>query len=121
MSTKPNQSNSKIPTNSKAEAKVDNGKPTGGKAAVPAVVLHQVDVTDFKQNMRRMGPASLMSVGFHIVLLGLFWLLAPKGLADGPSESKDDTPVATESADDVKKDPFLTTDIDPAATEFDTD
>ena len=72
-------------------------------------------------DMRRMAPAGLMSVVFHIVLLGLFALLAPRGQAEGPTETKDETPVATESNDDTKKDPFLTTDVDPAGIEFDTD
>jgi hypothetical protein len=72
-------------------------------------------------DMRRMAPAGLMSVVFHIVLLGLFALLAPRGQAEVPTETKDETPVQTESADDAKKDPFLTTDVDPAAVEFDTD
>src|SRR5262249_60552071 len=35
--------------------------------------------------------------------------------------TKDETPVATESNDDPKKDPFLTTDVDPSGVEFDTD
>lgn len=100
----------------------NNNKPAGKpKAPAPVVTFHDVDRFDSQQNMRRLGPAGLMSVVFHLVLLGLFAILAPRGIQAVETEAKDTTPIATESQDDVRKDPLLTTDVDPAATEFDTD
>lgn len=104
-----------------------NNKPTKAapekkaKGPAPVVQFHELDRTDYQQNVRRLAPASLMSVVFHIVLLGLFALLAPRGSQAVEVETKDTTPIATESQDDIRKDPLLTTDVDPAATEFDTD
>src|SRR5437764_246558 len=98
-----------------------NNTPAKPKGPPPVVQVHELDNTDFKQNVRRLAPASLMSVVFHCVLLGIFALLAPKGIANVQTERKDDSPIATETQDEVRKDPLLTTDVDPAATEFDTD
>src|SRR5471032_1541862 len=84
-----------------AEISPEKGKPKG---ASPVIQVHELDGTDFQQNMRRLGPASLMSVVFHCVLLGLFAILAPKGTQAVETERKDDGAVATES-DDVRKDP----------------
>ena len=96
-----------------------NSKP---KASAPVVVAHDMGFHDGKKQLIRLAPAALLSVLFHIVLFGVFFLLAPSGQADTQLEKKDEpAPVNTDSADDVKKDPFLTTDVDPAAQEFDTD
>ncbi len=99
-----------------------NGAPEKSKPKGPAQVIHvhEMDATDYRQNMRRLVPAGLMSVVFHCVLLGLFALLAPRGIQAIETERKDDSPIVTESQDDVRKDPLLTTDVDPAATEFDS-
>jgi hypothetical protein len=45
----------------------------------------------------------------------------PKAKGAVPVIQVDEGDVATETAEEVRKDPLLTTDIDPAATEFDTD
>jgi hypothetical protein len=85
------------------------------KGAAFVVMVHELDRVDFKQNMRRLGPASFMSVVFHCVLLGLFAVLAPKGIMAVETERKDDGEVATETQDDARK--LLTSDFDPARTE----
>jgi hypothetical protein len=93
------------------------------KPAASVVVAHDLGMNDGGIEMVRFLPAALMSLVFHVGLIGVFFLLL--GLTEGgqPALEKtpDETPVATESTDDVKKDPFLTTDVDPAAQEFDTD
>ena len=94
MSTQP-----KDPVNSKATPSANN-KPKPG-AAASVVVAHEMAGADYSSEMRRALPAGGMSVCFHIVLLGLFALLAPRGHAGGGTENKDDVPVATESQDDV--------------------
>jgi hypothetical protein len=95
--------------------------PEKAKKGAPVIQVHELDGTDYQQNMRRLGPASLMSVLFHCVLLGLFYLLAPKGIQAVETERKDDGAVATETQEDIRKDPLLTTDIDPSMTEPDVD
>jgi hypothetical protein len=96
-----------------------NSKP---RPAPAVVVAHEMDYSDSKKQLARMVPAALASILFHAVLFGVFFLLAPSGQADTLMEKKDEpTPVNTDNADDNKKDPFLTTDVDPAAQEFDTD
>ncbi len=79
------------------------------------------DNTDRKQ-MIRMAPAAILSVLFHGVLLGLFMLLAPRGEAAPQTENDNNKELlAADQASDEKKDPLITTDIDPASLEPDTD
>lgn len=104
--------------NNKPAAAAKGAKPKG---SAPVVQFHELDGTDYNQNMRRLAPAGVMSVVFHLVLLGLCAILAPRGIQAVETEVKDTTPIATESQEEVRKDPLLTTDVDPAATEFDTD
>ena len=95
-----------------------NSKP---KPQAPVVVAHGLDSSGNKELVRLL-PAVVLSGLFHVVLFGAFFLLIPAGQADTQLEKKDEaTPVNTDSAEDSKKDPFLTTDVDPAAQEFDTD
>lgn len=97
----------------------NNSKP---KPAGAVVVAHDLEFHDGRKQLVRLVPAALLSVLFHVVLFGVFFLLAPSGQADTQLEVKDDaTPVNTDNAEPEKKDPFLTTDVDPAAQEFDTD
>jgi hypothetical protein len=97
----------------------NNSKP---KSTVPMVVAHELDYSDSKKQLVRLFPAAILSVLFHLVLFGVFFLLAPSGQAETQLEKKEDTtPVGTDTQETEKKDPFLTTDVDPAATEFDTD
>src|SRR5262245_21026778 len=96
-----------------------NSKP---KPVAPVVVAHEIDYSDTLKQLVRLGPAALLSVLFHVALFGVFFLLIPAGQADTEFEKKSELPpVNTDSAEDTKKDPFLTTDVDPAAQEFDTD
>jgi len=96
-----------------------NSKP---KPVAPVVVAHEIDFSDTRKQLVRLGPAALLSVLFHVVLFGVFFLLIPASKADTEFEKKSELPpVNTDAADDLKKDPFLTTDVDPAAQEFDTD
>src|SRR5438128_167528 len=96
-----------------------NSKP---KPIAPVVVAHEIDYTDSRKQLVRLFPAAILSVLFHVVLFGVFFLLIPSTQADTQLEKKEDTtPVGTDTIDDAKKDPFLTTDVDPAAQEFDTD
>jgi hypothetical protein len=104
---------------------VANGAPQNEKpktkGAAQVVQFHALDTTDYDQNLRRLAPASGMSVVFHLVLLGLFALLAPRGIQAVETEAKEESQITTETQDEVRKDPLLTTDVDPAATEFDVD
>src|SRR6476619_4076255 len=104
-------------TNAMSANKDKDPQESAAKGAAPVISVHELDGIDFEQNMRRLGPASLMSVVFHCVLLGLFAILAPKGIQAIETERKDDGAVATETQDDVRKENLLTTDIDPARTE----
>src|SRR4051812_32497693 len=116
MSTLPNDAQAtdgaaKTPANARP-------RPSG---AAPVVIRHDGESGDFKRNLRRLGPCVLMSVVFHIVLLGLFVLIAPRTQAEQTEAKAEESTIATETQEEVRKDPFLTTDVDPAATEFDTD
>lgn len=92
------------------------------KSPRPAVVVAHDMVPSEMKNLIRLAPAALFSLVFHGVLFGLFILLAPSSGAEKEVvATKEDTPLVTENNEDIKKDPFLTTDVDPAATEFDTD
>ncbi len=96
-----------------------NSKP---KPLAAVVVAHDMGYHDGRRQLARFIPAAIASGIFEAALFGLFFLLIPATQADVSLEKKDDvTPVGTETNDDVKKDPFLTTDVDPAAQEFDTD
>ena len=97
----------------------ENSKPANVAGAV--VVAHDLGMHDGVEVMRLL-PAASLSLVFHVVLFGIFFLLAPSGPAATQLErAPEEVPVATETVDDTKKDPFLTTDVDPAAQEFDTD
>jgi hypothetical protein len=98
---------------------LENSKPAQVAGAV--VVAHDLGGNDGVEVMRLL-PAASLSLVFHAALFGIFFLLAPSGPASTQLErAPDEVPVTTESVDDVQKDPFLTTDVDPAAQEFDTD
>ena len=73
-------------------------------------------VRHLQRNLRRLG---VRGVGF--LVLGLFALLAPRGIQAVETEAKEESQITTETQDEVRKDPLLTTDVDPAATEFDVD
>src|SRR5688572_4059376 len=95
-----------------------NSKP---KPMTPVVVAHGLDNTGNKELLRLL-PAVVLSGLFHVVLFGAFFLLIPSGQAETQLERKEEaTPVNTDAMDETKKDPFLTTDVDPAAQEYDTD
>jgi hypothetical protein len=97
---------------------------TDNSRAKPAVVVAH----DFGMHDRGVQSTMLLLAGggslvFHVVLFGLFFFLVSlTGAANPPTEkAPEETPVATEAVDEAQKDPFLTTDVDPAAQEFDTD
>src|SRR5205823_154957 len=91
------------------------------KGNSPVVQVHELDGTDFEQNMRRLGPAGLMSVVFHGVLLGLFILLAPRGSHAVETERVDDGAVVAESSDEAIRASFNTFDVNESSTEREID
>src|SRR4051794_27275302 len=111
MSTQPNEPHPDASL--AAGAPPVNARPRMGGPA-PVVVAHELGVSDFQQDLRRLAPAIVISVLFHISLLGAGVLVVPRSQAEGPSEAKEEIPIATETQEEVRKDPFLTTDIDPS-------
>lgn len=88
--------------------------------AAPVVVIREQELD--ANNKWRFLPAAGMSLIVHVGLLGLFLLLAPRGeSAPQIEQKKEETPILTENTEDIKKDPFLTTDVDLAMQEVDTD
>lgn len=77
-------------------------------AARPMVVPVPIDFAPMP--LSRIGPASGMSVIFHLVLLGVFVLLAPRSQADAPLESVEVAVVNVESTADDARPAFDTID-----------
>src|SRR5436190_425149 len=69
----------------------------------------------------RLLPSALMSAVVHVLLIGLLFLFSSPSQADDAKE-KIEAPIQAEAPEEPgKNDPFLTTDVDPAALDFDQD
>jgi hypothetical protein len=99
-----------------------NSRPKGPGSA-PVIALYDGGPSDLGRLILRLVPAIFISVIVHAFLLGTFALFSPSSQAKGTETTTltDDQIVQTEQAEETKKDPFATTDVDPAAQEFDTD
>lgn len=92
-------------------------KPTTRQA--PVVVLREKRSN--YRDLLRLFPAALLSALFHTALIGLLFLLSSPSQAE-PALEKAETPVQADPPEEKgKSDPFLTTDVDPAAQDIDTD
>src|SRR5688572_13014200 len=92
-----------------------NSKPK----TAPVIVLKNQDTGSI--NFLRLLPAVLASILFHGALIGLVLLLVLGMATEGPAlEPNKDDPVVNADPPEEKpsSDPFMTTDIDPAAQEF---
>ncbi|MBI3407168.1 MAG: terpene cyclase/mutase family protein [Planctomycetes bacterium] len=100
-------------------ANLNNSKP----AAPPVIVI--TEQPDNLRDLVRFLPAAAGSIVFHIALLGLLFLVVNISPASAPpTETKNqENTVNADPVDDKKmdNDPFLTTDINPARDETDTD
>jgi len=97
----------------------NNSKPK----APPVIVIHEAP-SDFGRQMLRLLPACFGSLFLHALLLGLFGayvMLQAAQAAPGVEAAREDNAITAEQTADQKKEPFTTVDVDPAATEFDTD
>lgn len=92
------------------------------RPAAPPIVVHLEDNRGSRLWLRFL-PAALLSGVFHAALIFLLVLLmSGSGQAEPATEEIIETKVMADTPPPPeKKDPFLTTDIDPAAQEFDTD
>jgi hypothetical protein len=81
--------------------------------------------SDIGRTVLRMLPASIGSILFHGLLIGLFfgymWAMSLGAAPPQTETARTDNVVNAEERPDERKEPFTTVDIDPAATEFDTD
>lgn len=96
-----------------------NSKPK----AAPVVVVKELP-NENKKNVVRLIPAFLASLLFNGGLMGLMMLIFQTPPAAPALEPPKDEPQVVNADPPEEKpsnDPFLTTDIDPAAQEFDTD
>jgi hypothetical protein len=96
----------------------ENSKPK----APPVVVLH-APPSDFGRQMLRLLPAVFGSLTLHAVLLGLFGLyvmFTPAEVATAV-EIVPENVITADQPIDQRKEPFTTVDVDPGATEIDTD
>ena len=94
-------------------------KPVAGPA--PVIVHYGDDRGDNIRMLLRMIPAAGLSVLVHGVLLGGFFVLSASGHAKPVETETAEETINAEQVVQEKKDPFLATDVDPAAQEFDTD
>ena len=98
----------------------NNSKPKG---AAPVVVLRE-DPSNLGRQLFLFVPAVIGSVVFHVVLLGAFlgyiFLFSPPAVAEEKVEKRDENVVQADKVED-QKETFSVVDVDPAATEFDTD
>src|SRR5207344_1833444 len=96
----------------------NNSKP---HAAAPVVTLHE-NPSNFGRYMILLIPSLFGSIIVHVVLLGVFFLLMLPAAAGEKKEedARDVNPITADQAEDQKA-TFSTVDVDPAATEFDTD
>lgn len=98
----------------------NNSKPK----SQPSIVLHEPP-SNLGRKILYLVPAMFGSVIFHIVLLGIFMLYVwAQAAAAEQSEDKKDKEynvVNAEQPEEQKKETFAVVDVDPAATEFDTD
>jgi hypothetical protein len=95
-----------------------NSKPKGSQAVI---VINDGGPNELGRLIIRMVPAAFISVFLHGVLLGLFALFSPGNPARADTESVGDQNLQAEAPVEERKENFLTTDIDEAATEPDTD
>lgn len=95
---------------------------SSGPATPMVVVREQPGGTS---ELVRFLPAALGSVIFHALLIGLLFLVvreSPASSQDADNKANEENTIQADQVDDKKSsDPFLTTDIDPAMQEADTD
>ncbi len=97
----------------------NNSKPKPANA--PVVVLRE-ERNDMKRYLVLLMPAALVSILFHGILLGIFFLIAPSSQAEEAVEkTREDMSIAADPPPDEKKEPFTTVDVDPGKQESDTD
>jgi hypothetical protein len=96
-----------------------NAKPA--RATAPVVIRKTSQ--DHGSDFLRLLPAALASALVHAVLFGLLFLMSSPAQTAPPTESKDLATLQADPPRDSEKhpDPLITTDIDPAASEPDTD
>src|SRR5262245_6505219 len=97
--------------------------PNNPAPATPPVIVIKEQPGNLRDLVRFL-PAAAGSLVFHIALLGLLVLVVNISPASPPpTESKEENIVNADPVDDKKptSDPFLTTDINPARDEADTD
>lgn len=97
---------------------VNNHKPK----AAPVIVL-QEQPSSFGRYLLLMIPSVIGSVVVHLVLIGIFFLIMlPAAFADRKEEVEvKEVQNVTADQPEEQKASFSTVDVDPAATEFDTD
>lgn len=98
----------------------NNSKP---KASQPPVVVLREEPSNFGRYMFLMVPSLIGSVVVHVVLFGIFFLIMLPAAFSGDKKEEEAREVQNVTADqpDEQKATFSTVDVDPAATEFDTD
>jgi hypothetical protein len=94
------------------------------KAEPPVVVLHEPP-SQLGRQLLRLVPAMVVSVIFHVFLLGVFfvYLLAQSVVAapDVVTKEKEVNSINAENSVEEKKETFAVVDEDPSATEYNTD
>src|SRR5262245_3521984 len=98
----------------------NNSKPKSQPA--PVIVL-QEEPSSFGRYMLLMVPSLIGSVGVHLVLFGIFFLIMLPAVFANREKDEEIKEVNNVTADqpEEQKATFSTVDVDPAATEFDTD
>lgn len=95
-----------------------NSKPQ--QAAAPTIVYRDIGAqSNTARTMLRLVPAAFLSVVFHGALLGVFFILTPAPRENAPVEESKEEPLQADQVSEEKKDPLLSTDIDPAGLEPD--
>ena len=95
----------------------NNSKPK----ATPVVTLREEPST-FGRSMMLLIPSLLGSVVLHVVLLGMFFLfMIPASAGEKKDEEVKEVNNINAETEQEQKATFSTVDVDPAATEFDTD
>ncbi len=98
----------------------NNSRPQPQQRAPGAPVIVRKE-DDRPNDLKRLLPAALMSAVFHVVLLGLLFLFGTASQAEQPVEENQTAMQAEPIDEKPSNDPFLTSDVDPAGQEFDTD
>src|SRR5205085_1396646 len=96
----------------------NNSKPT---KSAPVISLSDGGPSDLGRLIIRLVPAAFISIFLHAVLLGIFALFSPRGQASEKETVDNSQSIAADQAQEERKDPFLSVDVDPTMQEVDTD